>query len=99
MSQSVVPEKTLTFEEYRFYQGEPDVLYELFRGHLIPMATPTALHTSICAILVYQLRHYFAFSNLPLIAITPVKIRTEEETNHKPKVVVCSSSLWEQLRA
>jgi hypothetical protein len=41
MSQSVVPaveEKqldtspTLTFEEYRFYQGESDVKYELYKG-------------------------------------------------------------------
>jgi Uma2 family endonuclease len=99
MSQSVVPEKTLTFEEYRFYQGEPDVLYELFRGHLLPMATPTALHTSICAFLVYQLRHLFAFLNLPLIAITPVGVRTEVDSSRIPDVVVCSSSLWEQLRA
>ena len=45
MSEPVVPvnqEKevddspTLTFEEYRFYQGEPDVQYELYKGKLIP---------------------------------------------------------------
>lgn len=99
MSQFVVPEKTLTFEEYRFYQGEPDVLYELFRGHLLPMATPTALHTSICAFLVYQLRLYFASLNLPRIAITPVGVRTEVDSSRIPDVVVCTSSLWEQLRA
>jgi Uma2 family endonuclease len=99
MSQSVAPERTLTFEEYRFYQGEPDVLYELFRGHLIPMATPTALHTRICDYLVYQLKFYFASRNFPLIAITPVGVRTELDSSRIPDVVVCSQSLWEQLCA
>lgn len=99
MSQFVVPEKTLTFEEYRFYQGEPDVLYELFRGHLIPMATPTALHTRICDFLVYQLKFYFARQNFPLIAISPVGVRTEVDTSRIPDVVVCTSTLWEQLCA
>ncbi|MCA1992160.1 MAG: Uma2 family endonuclease [Coleofasciculus sp. S288] len=99
MSQSAASEQTLTFEEYRFYQGEPDVLYELFRGHLMPMATPTALHTSICEFLVYQLRRYFVSQNLSLIAINPVGVRTEVDSSRIPDVVVCSSSLWEQLCA
>jgi Uma2 family endonuclease len=99
MSQFVVPEKTLTFEEYRFYQGEPDVLYELFRGHLIQMATPTALHTRICDFLVYQLKFYSVRQNLPLIAISPVGVRTEVDTSRIPDVVVCTSTLWEQLCA
>lgn len=46
MSQSIAPvleEKqtdtspTLTFEEYRVYEGEIDVQYELYKGKLIPM--------------------------------------------------------------
>jgi hypothetical protein len=57
MSQSiaqVVPEKqidnspTLTFEEYRVYQGEPDVQYELYKSQLIPIPTATVLHIKIC---------------------------------------------------
>ena len=57
MSQSIVPavaEKqldtspTLTFEEYRIYQGESDVKYELYKGKLIPMPTATVLHIKIC---------------------------------------------------
>src|SRR3712207_6200722 len=99
MSQPVAPTETLTFEQYRFYQGEPDVLYELFRGHLIPMATPTALHTRICDFLVYQLKFYFASQNFSLIAISPVGVRTEIDTSRIPDVVVCSQSLWEQLCA
>lgn len=99
MSQPVAPTETLTFEQYRFYQGEPDVLYELFRGHLIAMATPTALHTRICDFLVYQLKFYFASQNFPLIAISPVGVRTEIDTSRIPDVVVCSQSLWEQLCA
>ena len=66
MSQSMTPTsaKTLTFEEYRFYQGEPDVRYELFRSQLIPIATLTGLHISICQFLVYQFQRYFATKNL-----------------------------------
>jgi Uma2 family endonuclease len=96
MSRSVASTETLTFEEYRFYQGEPNVLYELFRGHLIPMATPTALHTRICDFLVYKLKFYFADQNLPLIAITTTGVRTEVDSSRIPDVVVCTSALWEQ---
>lgn len=100
MSQSMTPTsaKTLTFEEYRFYQGEPDVRYELFRGQLIPMATPTILHTSICQFLVYQFQRYFATKNLSLVAATNVGVRTEEDSSRIPDVVVCTQSLWEQAR-
>lgn len=98
MSQSITPTsaKTLTFEEYRFYQGEPDVLYELFRGHLIPMATPTVLHTSICQFLVYQFHRYFGTQNISLVAATTVGVRTEENSSRIPDVIVCSQSLWKQ---
>jgi len=98
MSQSITPTsaKSLTFEEYRFYQGEPDVLYELFRGHLIPIATPTVLHTSICQFLVYQFQRYFAAKNLSLVVATSVGVRTEENSSRIPDVIVCSQSLWEQ---
>ncbi len=98
MSESITPTsaKTLTFEEYRFYQGEPDVLYELFRGHLIPMATPTVLRTSICQFLVYQFQRYFGTQNISLVAATTVGVRTEENSSRIPDVIVCSQSLWEQ---
>jgi len=101
MSQSMTPtsEKTLTFEEYRFYQGEPDVLYELFRGHLIPMATPTGLHVRICNFLVYQFQRYFAAANLSLVATTSTGVRTEEDSSRIPDVVVCTQTLWEQVCA
>lgn len=98
MSQSITPTsaKRLTFEEYRFYQGEPDVLYELFRGHLIPIATPTVLHTSICQFLVYQFQRYFGTKNLSLVAATTVGVRTEENSSRIPDIIVCTQSLWEQ---
>jgi Uma2 family endonuclease len=99
MSQPVAPTETLTFEEYRFYQGEPDVLYELFRGHLIPMATPTALHISIREFLVYQFQRYFVSLDLNLVAKTSVGVRTEVDSSRIPDVVVCTSALWEQVRA
>ena len=99
MSQSMIPSsaKTLTFEEYRFYQGEPDVRYELFRGRLIPMATPTLLHTSICHFLVYQFQRYFATKNLALVVATNVGVRTEKDSSRIPDVMVCTQSLWEQV--
>lgn len=76
MSQSITPTSTkpLTFEEYLLYQPESDIRYELFRGHLIPMATPTVLHTSICQFLVYQFQRYFASQNLSLVVTSNVGV-------------------------
>ncbi len=108
MSQSITPvleEKetdtspTLTFEEYQVYQGEPDVKYELYKGKLIPMATASALHTSICEYWVYKLQRYLAEHNLDLVVKTSVGVRTEDATSRIPDVVVCTQSLWEQALA
>ncbi|MEB3179947.1 MAG: Uma2 family endonuclease [Nostocaceae cyanobacterium] len=99
MSHATAAKQILTFEEYRLYQGEADVLYELFRGKLIPMATPTALHTRICDFIVYQLRRYFAAENLPLIATTTTGVRTEVDSSRIPDVIVCTSNLWEEVSA
>ena len=101
MSQSMTPTsaKTLTFEEYRFYQGEPDVLYKLFRGQLIPIATLTGLQIRICNFLVYQFRSYFATANLSLVAITSAAVKTEQDSSQIPDIVVCTQSLWEKVCA
>ncbi|HEY9701893.1 MAG TPA: Uma2 family endonuclease [Allocoleopsis sp.] len=90
-------EKYLTFEEYRFYQSNDDILYELFRGQLIAMPTPTALHANICNYLVYQLREHFAEQNINLIATTTVGVRTEENSSRIPDVVVGSENLWAEI--
>ena len=108
MSQSIVPaveEKqldtspTLTFEEYRVYQSNDDVKYELYKGKLIPMATASALHTSICEFWVYKLQRYLAEHNLDLVVKNSVGVRTEEATSRIPDVVVCTESLWQQALA
>src|SRR4028119_1351475 len=108
MSQSVVPavaetkldtSPTLTFEEYRFYQGESDVKYELYKGKLIPMPTATVLHIKICEYLVYQLQRYLAAHNLDLVVKTGLGVRTEENSSRIPDVVVCTQSLLEQAAA
>lgn len=108
MSQSVVPaieEKqldtspTLTFEEYKVYQSKDDVKYELYKGKLIPMATASALHTSICEYWVYKLQRYLAEHNLDLVVKTSVGVRTEDATSRIPDVVVCTESLWQQALA
>jgi len=108
MSQSIVPaveEKqldtspTLTFEEYRVYQSNDDVKYELYKGKLIAMATASALHTSICEFWVYKLQRYLAEHNLDLVVKTSVGVRTEEATSRIPDVVVCTETLWQQALA
>ena len=108
MSQSVLPvveEKqvdnspTLTFEEYRLYQSDSDLQYELYKGKLIPMPTATVLHIKICEYLVYQLQHYLAEHNLELVAKTSLGVRTEEDKSRIPDVVVCTQSLLEQAGA
>jgi len=108
MSQSVVPaveeqklatSPTLTFEEYKVYQSKDDVKYELYKGKLIPMATASALHTSICEFWVYKLQRYLAEHNLDLVVKTSVGVRTEDATSRIPDVVVCTESLWQQVLA
>ncbi|MGK7905334.1 MAG: Uma2 family endonuclease [Hormoscilla sp.] len=109
MTQAVVParsvaikepqekEHLLTFQEYLDYEGEPDVIYELVRGQLIPMSTPTLEHTKICEFLVYKLQRYFAAQNLSLVAKTTVGVRTEDNSSRIPDAIVCNQSLWEQI--
>jgi Uma2 family endonuclease len=108
MSQSIAPvleEKqtdtspTLTFEEYRIYQGDIDVQYELYKGKLIPMPAATVLHIKICEYLVYKLQHYLATHNLDLVVKTGLGVRTDEDKSRIPDVVVCTKSLLEQAAA
>ncbi|MEG5057650.1 Uma2 family endonuclease [Microcoleus sp. A2-C5] len=108
MSQSVVPvveskqidtSPTLTFEEYRFYQTDSDLQYELYKGKLIPMPTATVLHIKICEYLVYKLQRYLAEHNLDLVAKTSLGVRTEEDKSRIPDVVVCTQTLLEQAAA
>ncbi len=88
----------LTFQEYLAYEGEPDVLYELFRGQLIPMPAQSHLHTSICKFLIYKLQRYFAEKNLDLVANSlGTGVRTAENSSRIPDVVVCSQSVWEAV--
>ncbi|MEZ2228979.1 MAG: Uma2 family endonuclease [Microcoleus sp.] len=105
MSQSIAPVltdqqvddlPTLTFEEYRVYQGEPDVQYELYKGKLIPMPIATVLHIKICEYLVYKIQRYLADHNLDLVVKTGLGVRTDENKSRIPDVVVCTQSLLEQ---
>jgi Uma2 family endonuclease len=99
VSTSSIPKK-LTFEEYLFYQDNTDIRYELYRGKLIPMATPTptALHTDICKYLIHQFQRHFATFNLSLVAVSDVGVRTEDDASRIPDVIVCNTQIWEQLR-
>ena len=110
MTQAVVParsvpikepqekEHLLTFQEYLDYEGEPDVIYELVRGKLIPMSTQTHLHTNICKFLIYKFQRYFAAQNLDLVAnALATGVRTEENSSRIPDLVVCSQTVWEQV--
>jgi Uma2 family endonuclease len=91
-------EPKLTFAEYLAYEGEPDVLYELFRGQLIPMPAQSHLHTNICKFLIYKLQRYFADKNLDLVANSlGTGVRTAENSSRIPDVVVCSQSVWSQV--
>ena len=109
MTQAVVPatevtinepqekEQSITFQDYLVYEGEPDVLYELVRGQLIPMSAPTLYHTKIYEFLVDKLQRYFAEQSLSLVAKTTVGVRTEDNSSRIPDAIVCHQSLWEQI--
>ncbi|OCQ99259.1 hypothetical protein BCD67_08845 [Oscillatoriales cyanobacterium USR001] len=90
---------TLTFEEYRFYEGEPDIKYELYKGKLIPMATAKILHIKICEFLAYKLQRYLVARNLDLVVKTGLGVRTKEDSSRIPDVVVCTQSLLEKAAA
>ncbi|MEZ2276336.1 MAG: Uma2 family endonuclease [Microcoleus sp.] len=95
----LISTQQLTFEEYLNYEGESGVCYELYRGHLIEMPTPTAIHIKIIEFLVYQFRCFFAAHNLPLVAVVTTAVRTEENSSRVPDVMICTQSLWEQVCA
>ncbi len=95
----LIATQQLTFQEYLDYQGESGVCYELYRGHIIEMPTPTAIHIKIIEFLVYQFRCFFAAHNLPLVAVVTTAVRTEENSSRIPDVVICTQSLWEQVGA
>ncbi len=90
-------EHLLTFQEYLEYEGEPDVLYELVRGKIVPMGATTLKHAKICEFLVYKLQRYFADQNLSMVAKTTVGVRTDDNTSRIPDAIVCYQSLWEQI--
>ncbi|MDQ2100100.1 MAG: Uma2 family endonuclease [Tychonema bourrellyi B0820] len=95
----LISTQKLTFQEYLNYQGESGVCYELYRGEIIEMPTPTAIHIKIIAFLVYQFRCFFAAHNLPLVAVVTTAVRTEENSSRVPDVLICTQSLWEQICA
>ncbi|MBC8120855.1 MAG: Uma2 family endonuclease [Gemmatimonadaceae bacterium] len=89
----------LTFEEYLLYQGDPDVRYELVRGRLVPMATPSGLHTGICQFLVHVLQLHLVAMDRPLVVKTDLGVRTRDDTARIPDVVVCNQPLWQRVCA
>ncbi len=95
----LISTQKLTFQEYLNYEGESGVCYELYRGQIIEMPTPTAIHIKIIEFLVYQFRCFFAAHNLPLVAVVTTAVRTEENSSRIPDVVICTQSLWEQVCA
>ena len=95
----LISTQKLTFEEYLDYQGESGVCYELDRGQIVEIPTPTAIHIKIIQFLVYQFRCFFAAHNLPLVAVVTTAVRTEENSSRVPDVVICTQSLWEQVCA
>ena len=95
----LISTQKLTFQEYLNYEGESGVCYELYRGQIIEMPTPTAIHIKIIEFLVYQFRCFFAAHNLPLVAVVTTAVRTEENSSRVPDVLICTQSLWEQVCA
>ena len=91
------PIKRLTFEEYRFYDDGTDICYELFRGKLIPMPNPSGLHSKICRFLAYRFQQYIITAQLPLVVVSDVGVRTENDSSRIPDIMVCQPHLWEQV--
>ncbi|MCT7957720.1 Uma2 family endonuclease [Laspinema palackyanum] len=95
--QTDISTPTLTFEEYLYYQGKPDVICELYRGKLLEMPIPPGLHTRICHFLTAQFQRYFVTHDLPLVTTGLTGVRTEDNTSRIPDVVICSAELWDRV--
>mgnify|MGYP001090911668 CR=1 FL=1 len=91
-------DRLLTFEEYRFYNDGTDIRYELERGKLIPMPTPSALHIQICKFLAYWLDRYIIDRDLEFMATSDLGVRTGDDRSRIPDAVVCSRSRWNNIR-
>jgi Uma2 family endonuclease len=87
----------MTFEEYLLYEGEIDVRYELFYGHLEAMLQPPAHHIGIHDFLTAIFQRQIALNNLPLAAKRNIGVRTDIDSSRIPDVIVCSRPLWEGL--
>ncbi|MBP0011114.1 MULTISPECIES: Uma2 family endonuclease [unclassified Roseofilum] len=91
------PQKLFTFEDYLFYEGEPDVRYELVGGKLVPMPQPTFYHAKICDFLAYRLQRYFSEEQLNLVAKnSAVGVRTADISSRIPDVAVFDLNLWQE---
>ena len=96
MTQSIpaIHQTKLSFEDYLDYEEEPDVRHELWHGRLIEMPTATLLHSRICQFLLYTFQQIIAASELDLVCMTNVAVRTDEDTVRIPDILVCPRSLW-----
>jgi Uma2 family endonuclease len=93
------PIQKLTFEGYLNYEDNTDTKYELYRGKLIPMATPTGLHADICKFLLYQFQTHFAQFDLNLIAVNEVGVRTGFDSSRIPDLIISTPENWQKVRS
>ena len=80
----------INIEEYLAHERKPDVLYELFGGKLMEMPGENSLHRRIVEFFKVQLTNYLIREKLPLVAVTGMEVRTEDDTSRTPDVVVCT---------
>lgn len=84
----------LTFEEYLNYDDHSENRYELVRGNLLIMPTPSILHTNISRFLLYTLQNYLAEIDLSFVAINDVGVKTLDDTVRIPDLMVCDVNIW-----
>jgi Uma2 family endonuclease len=85
----------LTFDEYINYDDHTENRYELVRGNLLIMPTPSILHTNISRFLLYTLQNYLANLELSFVAINDVGVKTLDDTVRIPDLMICDVNIWE----
>lgn len=78
-----------------YKDNTPDLRFELYRGRLVQQSIPTNIKNKICQFLLFKLQQYFAMSDLPLITLFNVGVRTGLDTSRVPDLLVCPQELWQ----
>lgn len=95
---SLMPGETMTDTNLIYTDNTPDLRFELYRGRLVQQSIPTNIKNKICQFLLFKLQQYFSIqTDLDLITLFNVGVRTGLDTSRVPDLMVCPQELWKRV--